>query len=217
MLEGELHKLLEGTADAAIVADTDGAIRYWNRAAEMLLGHSAYGVLGRPCAELIDGQDATGNQLCRPDCTVLKSCAAGRQIPNFDMEARTSAGTRLWVNVSILRWHDSYRRRHFCIHLMRDIGLRKETDELNRKLLDAAEQLVNLSGRRKHDATVSPLTNQEQRILRSLAQGRSPAETARRLKIAPRTLRNHLYNVNRKLGTRNRLAAVVHAMQHGLI
>ncbi len=90
-------------------------------------------------------------------------------------------------------------------------------EESGKKLLHAAQELVALAAGRKHDAPVSPLSEQERRILRSLAKGRSPVETAARLKITPRTLRNHLYNVNRKLGTRNRLAAVVHATQRGLI
>jgi DNA-binding CsgD family transcriptional regulator len=35
--------------------------------------------------------------------------------------------------------------------------------------------------------------------------------------ISSQTLRNHLYHVNRKLGTHNRLEAVVHAVRRGLI
>lgn len=40
---------------------------------------------------------------------------------------------------------------------------------------------------------------------------------ASELGISSQTLRNHLYHVNQKLGTHNRLEAVVHAVRRGLI
>ena len=217
MLEAELYKMLEGTADAAFVVDSYGVTRFWNHAAEKLFGYAASVALGRPCAELIEGHGPLGNLVCWPDCTVLQWFAAGREIPNFDLKTRTCAGCRLWVNVSILQFHDSRARRHYAVHLMRDIGQRKKSEELSEKLLQAAQELVALSTDPAHDVPVSPLSDQERKILRFLAKGHSPAEATAHLKITARTLRNHLYNVNRKLGTRNRLAAVVHATRRGLI
>lgn len=41
MLEKELFVLLERTADAAFVLSDIGEIRYWNKAAERLLGYTA--------------------------------------------------------------------------------------------------------------------------------------------------------------------------------
>ena len=57
----------------------------------------------------------------------------------------------------------------------------------------------------------------ERRILASFAEGGSAKSVARKLGISAQTLRNHLHNINRKLGTRTRLAAVTHAQRHGLI
>jgi DNA-binding CsgD family transcriptional regulator len=54
-------------------------------------------------------------------------------------------------------------------------------------------------------------------VLRLLAKGKRPDEVARELRITPRTLRNHISHANRKLRTRNRLEAVVHATRRGLI
>jgi len=42
-------------------------------------------------------------------------------------------------------------------------------------------------------------------------------QVASELGISSQTLRNHLYHVNQKLGTHNRLEAVVHAVRRGLI
>jgi DNA-binding CsgD family transcriptional regulator len=54
----------------------------------------------------------------------------------------------------------------------------------------------------------SSLTAQEQRVLQHLARGRSNAEIAAELVVAPSTVGKHLENAYRKLGVSNRLAAV---------
>ena len=48
-------------------------------------------------------------------------------------------------------------------------------------------------------------------------QAKSPAEVSRAVGISPSTLRNHLHRINEKLGTRDRLSAVLNAMHRGLI
>jgi PAS domain S-box-containing protein len=217
MLESELHKLLEGTADAAFVVDAQGLTRSWNPAAEKLLGYRAADAIGQPCAGLIEGHGALGTLVCEHDCQVLQCVASGCEIPNFDLHVKTASGQQLWVNVSILRFHDPRTRRNLAVHFLRDIAGRKKAEEVARKLLDAAKDLAALSGDPAPLAPVSPLTGQEQRLLRSLATGRSPSKVARELGITERTMRNHLYHVNRKLRTKNRLEAVIHAARRGLI
>jgi DNA-binding CsgD family transcriptional regulator len=54
-------------------------------------------------------------------------------------------------------------------------------------------------------------------VLRSLSEGQSPANVVHALKISPQTLRNHLHHINQKLGTHNRLEAVIHAIRRRLI
>jgi len=46
--EDVLSALVEDADDAVIVADADGTIRYWNRAAERMFGHSREQATGRP-------------------------------------------------------------------------------------------------------------------------------------------------------------------------
>jgi DNA-binding CsgD family transcriptional regulator len=54
-----------------------------------------------------------------------------------------------------------------------------------------------------------PLTAQEVRVLRHVAEGLSSVEIAERLVIAPCTVHKHLENAYRKLGVTNRMAAVL--------
>ena len=47
MIEALYRNIVEQSPDATIVADTQGAIRLWNRSAETIFGHAAGDVLGR--------------------------------------------------------------------------------------------------------------------------------------------------------------------------
>jgi excisionase family DNA binding protein len=61
------------------------------------------------------------------------------------------------------------------------------------------------------------LTAREQDVLRLLVEGRSNAEIAAALFIAPRTARAHVANILAKLGVPTRTAAATHAVRHGLV
>ena len=217
MLERELFTLLEGTADAAFSVDEQGLVRSWNRAAEKLFGYSAANVLDRPCAALFQGRGPLGNTVCSEDCPVIECVHAKREVSDYDLEVKSSSGQRLWVNVSILVFFDGRTKRRLVVHLARDITHRRKKEELTQKVLGAARQLAVLSNERVTSAPVSPLTEQERRVLALLAEGKSAADVARALHITARTLRNHINNAGRKLGTHNRLETVIHASRQKLI
>lgn len=217
MLERELFRFLEGTADAAFAVDAQGLIRFWNHSAERLLGHKSSDVVEKPCAELFLGRGALGTVVCTDTCDVLECAAAGREIPNYDLEVKSRSGKDLWLNVSILVFADERTGRRLVVHLARDITERKKTEDLTQKLVQAAKQLASHAEDPAPPAPVAPLTDQEKHVLQLLAKGKQPAQVARELRITPRTLRNHISHANRKLRTRNRLEAVVHAMRRRLI
>lgn len=217
MLERELFLLLEGTADAAFTVDEQGVIRSWNRAAEKLFGYPSSTVLQKPCASLLQGRGLQGNIVCKEDCSVLQCAAARRETENYDLQVIGRGGCRLWVNISIIVFRDARSGRRLHIHLARDITSRARKDELALKVLDAAKELAALPESPSALAPVSPLTAQEERVLRLFSEGKSPQQVARTLRITDRTLRNHLHHANQKLGTRSRLEAVIHAAKRGLL
>lgn len=217
MFESELFTLLNGTADAAFSVDEQGLICSWNRAAERLLGYPSSEVLHKPCADLLQGHGSLGTPVCGHDCAVIECAAASQGIPNYDLEVEARGGQRIWVNISILVFQDNRTNRRLTVHLARDITERKKNEELTQKVLETAKQLASLPTEPDRAAPASPLTKQEQHVLRLLADGKTPAAAARILRIAPRTLRNHIHHANQKLKTRNRLEAVIHAIRRGLI
>ena len=217
MLEFELFAFLERTSDAAFTVTEQGEFRSWNKSAERLFGYSASEVLNRTCSEVLDGRGALGTQACNGACSVQLCAVQGLEVPNFDFEVKTSAGNRLWVNVSTIVFEEPRRNRQLIVHLARDISHRRRKEELLGKMQEILQELVVASGEVNAIAPISPLSEQEQRILRLFANAKNSTEIARELGITLPTLRNHLHRINEKLRTHNRLEAVMHAMQRGLI
>lgn len=217
MLEQELFEFLESAADAAFTVDEHGLIRSWNHAAERLFGHTTAEALDMPCAPLLQGRDHVGTPVCAEQCLILDCTMHDRTVADYDMEAVTRSGSRVWVNVSILSFRDQRTGRHLTVHLLRNIGEKKRREALLQQLTGVARQIAALPGDSERLAPVSALSEQECRILRLLAQGKSPETITSQLHISPHTLRNHLHHVNAKLHTRNRLEAVAQASRRGLI
>lgn len=217
MFDHDLFALLDSTADAAFAVDQRGLICSWNHAAEKLFGYPASSVLQKPCAALFQGRAPEGAQFCCQDCLILQCGSEKRPPENYDLEVNGRGGHRLWVNISILLHHDARSGRTLHVHLARNITSRKHKEELSGKLLNAARELTALAQAPAGSTPNLPLSHQERNVLRLLAEGQDPRATARALRISDRTLRNHLHHVNRKLGTRTRLEAVLLASRRGLL
>jgi two-component system response regulator NreC len=61
------------------------------------------------------------------------------------------------------------------------------------------------------------LTPRQREVLQMAAEGKTNAEIAARLKISPRTVENHRASSMEKLGLRNQIDLIRHAIRYGLI
>jgi PAS domain S-box-containing protein len=219
MLESELFALLEHTADAAYTVTGDGEICSWNGAAERLFGYPATEVLRRNIDDVFHAHDALGTDALAGglEAASRRWDDASGGIPSFDLDVRVRTGDRVWVNLSTIVFDNARTGRRLFIRLARDITQRRNNEALFARMLEVARQLVSINHEGVDHSPVEPLSTQEQRILALFAQGGNPAAIARKLKISPQTLRNHLHHINRKLRTHNRLEAVTHAQRRGLI
>src|SRR5947208_3259172 len=117
MLESELFALLENTTDAVFAVTEHGEIRSWNKSAEKLFGYTVAEARRRTCFELLHGVGAMGTEVCHENCSVLDCIGKKSEIPNFDLNVTTRAGTRLWVNVSTVIFHNQRTGERLLIHL----------------------------------------------------------------------------------------------------
>ena len=214
---GTLVRLLDRTADAAFASNREGIICVWNCSAEKLFGYGVEEALKMPCSELLSCQPSSHSQTCSKQCGVIAHCLFGRTVPNFDMKVKVSSGTWIWINVSILVFDQQSNNDLLVVHLARDITHRKEIEQLNQQLVLLAKKIAQSPEQDNSSAPIVPLTDQEQKILRDISYGKSPLLVAHERSITPGTLRNHLHRVNEKLGTHNRLEAIIEAKRRGIL
>jgi PAS domain S-box-containing protein len=219
MLETELFALLEKTADAAYTVTEHGEICSWNRAAEQLFGYRAGEVVGRHVEEVLDAFDSLGTEplVGGAEAAVRDRATSRRGVPHFDLNVRTRAGKRLWINVSTIVFANHRTGRRLLVRLARDITPVRHNAMLLNRMLDLAQQIVALPDDVSDRKSAEKLTNNERRILKLFAQGNNSGAVARALGISSQTLRNHLHRINRKLRTHSRLEAVTLAQRRGLI
>ena len=204
-----LEQSLARAGDGAFAVGPDGRIAVWNRAAERILGWSAKEVLGRPCCEVLAGEDGHGNALCYEECEVMGKVRRGEPVEHFEMKTRTKAGRPVWLDVSVLAAPATNGNRPVTVHLFRDITATKRLLEIVLERTAPAPQ-SNGNG-------ASGLTKREIEILRLMASGANTKVLAERLNVSPATVRNHAQNIFAKLDVHSRLEAVAWANQHRLV
>lgn len=228
MIERCVITMLTRTADGAMLADTQGVVVLWNKAAERLLGFRADDVLGRPCHEVLRGETLSGHPFCSLSCAVGHRLGCGSGVRTFDIQTYTKAGKVIWLNVSSLPVPSREKDRFLFAHLFRDIGkqakVRRLIDELHSMLATFDERPAPgakpLSSQTPLSDTVPdlpatlPLSKREREVLHHLALGERTSRIADTLCISTATVRNHIQHIFEKLGAHSRLEALAVAFHH---
>ena len=95
--------------------------------------------------------------------------------------------------------------------LLREVHAGRLPHEETARVLECAE------GRRQAEQVwPDGITGREAQVLRKLSRGKTNKEIARDLRIAPKTVDNHLQNLYPKIGADSRTAAALYAMQMGM-
>jgi HD-GYP domain-containing protein (c-di-GMP phosphodiesterase class II) len=111
-------------------------------------------------------------------------------------------------------------RAHRAAHLADDAA-RVTREEARHGRLDpeAVEAVLGAAGHRPRQRRDGPagLTAREVEVLRLLARGLSTRQIAQRLGLSPKTAGNHIEHIYAKINAKNRVAASLFAVEHGLL
>lgn len=194
-----IRELLDSTSDPAYSVDEGGALSGWNDAAEQLLGYPREEVFGQPCHEILRGRDVFGNPYCEPDCPLLVMARKRQPVRHFQMDVYGRGGTAKRVLCFVIVIPGSKDAAFSILHLLRPI-----------------DRPLSLWPDRE-EADLPRVTERELEVLRLLAEGNTTQGMAEILNVSTSTIRKHVQNLLRKLGVKSRLAAVLVAIEQGLL
>jgi PAS domain S-box-containing protein len=203
--------------EAVFAIDSADRIVLWNKRAEELLGRPARAVLGKRCYEVLAGRDAQGNIYCYRNCPVSFQAREkpSEPVARFPLRVSNGSGGERWVEMSLFAIPSYHPALSTIVHIVRE-G-KKNSSTLEKKLEKVASSHEPLWPMTSVEGEPVALTEREQDVLRCLARGMSTTEIARKLSIAPVTVRNHIQSILQRLDVHSKLAAVVYAYRHGLI
>jgi PAS domain S-box-containing protein len=190
VLGDSLVDALAAAADGAFISDAEGTIRFWNAAAEAILGYREADALGRPCCTMLCGNGADRPRAFR--CAIGGETAARRSTPTFELQAYTKSGLGVRISVSVLTVADRRTRASFIVHLFHEVT-------------SLAHEGLETGGPNGSDTT---LTRREHEVLKLMGDGLNTADMAKRLHVSRATIRNHVQNILLKLDAHSRLEAV---------
>jgi DNA-binding CsgD family transcriptional regulator len=205
------------SGEAVFAIDSSDRVILWNKKCEEMLGKPARSVLGKRCYDVMAGRDENGNVYCYRSCPVAHQA---RDLPDdpvqrFVLSVDTGKGGRRSVEVSLFAIPSYHPALSTVVHVLRPAGAKPSA--LERGLAEHAEVREPLWPISTNTGEAVALTTREKEILRCLSEGLSTAAIAKKLFIAPVTVRNHIQNLLHKLDVHSKLAAVVFAYQHNLL
>jgi DNA-binding CsgD family transcriptional regulator len=206
------------SGEAVFAIDSADRIILWNKKCEELLQRTSRSVLGKPCHDVIGGRDASGNIYCYRNCPVAHQ---SRQLQTADPVRKFPLSVKVgddmkWFSMSMFAIPSYHPALSTVVHVVRPSESGPES-RLERSLSKEASDVEPLWPMTTAEGEPVDLTSREKEILRCLAQGLSTPAIAKKLFIAPVTVRNHVQSILHKLDVHTKLAAVVFAYRHNLI
>ena len=205
--------------NALFTIDRDQRVTFWNQACEDLTGVSAAHAMGRPCHEILQGQDCSGRPFCGPDCPVARLSKGGPSPAKFSIRISAGEAGRVQLNVGTMlvpsdvegEWMVAhFMQRGHCKSSAGSLGRIDMAAHLNRETYPVAAPGPSSQG-------LGLLTEREREILCLMAYGQTTDVISQRLHISVTTVRNHIQRLMAKLNVHSRVEAVSCAHRHQLV
>jgi PAS domain S-box-containing protein len=135
-----LTRVIEGTADAIIVRDTEGRITSWNPAAEEIFGWTAAEMLGQTVQRLVATGDEPVPALQRIDAALRE----GRTLRNLETNGIRKDGAPITFSLTVAPLHDASGDYSWTTGIVRDVSAIKQLQVqlLERERLAAVGELA---------------------------------------------------------------------------
>jgi PAS domain S-box-containing protein len=128
------HALLNDMPDALIVADAEGAIRFWNAGAERIFGFTAEEALGQSL-DIIIPERLRARHWTGFDETMRTGKSRYGAGDLLAVPAQGKGGARLSVEFTVIPLHDDAGRMEGIAAVMRDVTARfEQTRALQREI-----------------------------------------------------------------------------------
>lgn len=204
---------------ALFTIDRDQHVTFWNQACEDLTGVSAAHAMGRPCHEILKGEDCSGRPFCGPDCPVAWLSKGGPSPANFSIRISAGEAGRVQLNVGTMLVPSDAEGEWMVVHFMQRGHCKSSAGALDHTSRDA-----HLDGKNNQMVMPGPssqglslLTAREREILCLMAYGQTTDVISQRLHISATTVRNHIQRLMAKLEVHSRVEAVSCAHRHQLV
>ena len=135
-----LLQLLQDSPDAILIADRDGAIRFWNTGAERMFGHTAAEALGQSL-DLIIPENLRARHW-QGYFRVMQTGQTKYQTERLTSPGVRKGGSRLSLEFSMVLLRDDQGGIEGCATIMRDVTARWQKEkELKERLATCEKQL----------------------------------------------------------------------------
>ena len=200
-----INRALDGMCTGLVLVDTTGRLSWANRAALRVLGIKLSASEGQPLSSVLRDPQLSAFWHEAEDA------AEGLM---GDVAVKWPRPAQLKANVT--HCFDRNGERIGRALLFCDVTAERTVQlELSQ---EATQQPMGMAGRdvgEEEPGIAASLTPQEVRVLRLVGQGLSNEDIARRMFVAPSTIRSHLKHVYRKTGLKSRAEAVRFANLNG--
>lgn len=136
-MEELLKELLEDAPDAILVADGEGIIRFWNRGAEAIFGHTEAEAVGQSL-DLIIPENLRGRHW-EGYHRVMASGETKYKTGMLSSPGVRKDGSRVSLEFSMVLLHDPDGRMRGCASIMRDVTARWQKEKELKDRLAACE------------------------------------------------------------------------------
>lgn len=132
-----LQQLLDDSPDAILIADKEGIIRYWNKGAEAIFGHTAAEAVNQSL-DLIIPEQLRGRHW-EGYWRVMASGETKYTTGLLSSPGFRKDGTRVSLEFSIVLLRDESGGMQGCASIMRDVSDRWQKEKALRERLTACE------------------------------------------------------------------------------